>query len=92
MITVIGGPASKGLARKIAKKLDAKFVDSQLSLFPDGESKLTLLGKPTQDVIVVQSVPPPVDSNLLHLLSLISKAKQTASQVTAVIPYLCYMR
>jgi ribose-phosphate pyrophosphokinase len=92
LTTVIGGPASKDLARKIAKKLDAKFVDSQLYLFPDGESKLTLLGRPKGDIIVVQSTPPPVDSNLLHLLSLISKAKQITPQVTAVIPYLCYMR
>ena len=91
--TVIGGPASLDLAKKIAKKLDAKYIKSQLQVFPDGESKLTLHDKPKKGkIVVVQSTFPPVDSNLIHAFSLISKAKQYSSQVIAVIPYLAYMR
>jgi len=41
---------------------------------------------------VVQSICPPVDTNLIHALSLISKAKETSDEVIAVIPYMGYAR
>lgn len=93
MTTVIGGPASSQLAKKIAKRLYAKYLESKLRVFPDGESKLTINGTPRKGkIVVVQSTPPPVDTNMLHALSLISKAKKWSSQVVAIIPYLGYMR
>lgn len=91
--TVIGGNASEDLAKKIAKKLDAKYLNSNLRVFPDGEGKITLNGKPKKgQIIVVQATYPPVDSNLIQLFSLISKAKQYSSNVIAVIPYFGYAR
>ena len=42
--------------------------------------------------IVVQSIYPPVDTNLIQALSLISKAKEISSEVIAVIPYMGYAR
>ena len=42
--------------------------------------------------IVVQSIYPPVDTNLVQALSLITKAKENSSEVTAVIPYMGYAR
>lgn len=90
--TVIGGPASQYLAKNLANKLDANYIKADVRIFPDGESKITIRGKPTGKSIVVQSVYPPIDSNFIQTLSLISKAKETSSQVFAVIPYLCYMR
>ncbi|MEW6043104.1 MAG: ribose-phosphate diphosphokinase [Thermoproteota archaeon] len=93
MTTVISGPASSELAKKIAKRLDVEYLESKLRVFPDGESKLTINGTPRKGkIIVVQSTPPPVDTNMLHALSLISKAKKWSSQVVAIIPYLGYMR
>ncbi|MFN3654986.1 MAG: ribose-phosphate diphosphokinase, partial [Candidatus Nitrosotenuis sp.] len=93
MTTVIGGPASPELAKKIAKRLDAKYLESSLRVFPDGESKLTINGTPRKGkIVVVQSTPPPVDTSILHALSLISKAKKWSSQIIAAIPYLGYMR
>lgn len=93
MTTVIGGPASAVLAKKIAKRLNAKYLEAKLRVFPDGESKLTVNGTPRRGkIVVVQSTPPPVDTNMLHALSLISKAKKWSSQVIAAIPYLGYMR
>jgi len=89
---VVGGPASGSVARKIAKNLDCHYIGTKLRLFPDGEGKLTLDGAPRGCAIVVQSTHPPVDSNLVHLLSLVSKAKKTSSKVVAIVPYLCYMR
>jgi ribose-phosphate pyrophosphokinase len=90
--TVIGAKASEGLARKIATKLKAKYIKSELRIFPDGESKITINGKPNGKIIVVQSTYPPVDSNLIHALALVSKAKKYSSQIIAVIPYLGYAR
>ena len=91
-LTVIGGPASQTLAQKLANKLDANYIRSDVRIFPDGESKVTIEHKPMGKTIIVQSTYPPVDSNFLHALSLIAQAKKTSSQVIAVIPYLCYIR
>ena len=91
--TIIGGKASEDLAKKIADKLGAKHIKSELRIFPDGESKITVIGKPKNDkVVVVQSTYPPVDSNLMQALSLVSKARKHSSQVYVVIPYLGYAR
>ena len=90
--TVIGAKASEDLARKITTKLRAKYIKSELRIFPDGESKITINGKPNGKIIVVQSTYPPVDSNLIQALVLVSKAKKYSSEVVAVIPYLGYAR
>ena len=42
--------------------------------------------------MVVQSTYPPVDSNLLELLSIVSKVQKFSSKVYAVIPYMGYAR
>jgi ribose-phosphate pyrophosphokinase len=43
-------------------------------------------------MVVVQSTYPPVDSNLIHALSLIAKAKEMSTEVYAVIPYMGYAK
>jgi ribose-phosphate pyrophosphokinase len=92
-LSVITGESSEDLARKISKKINANFVKSQIKVFADGESKITLSGKISKRrSVVVQSIYPPVDTNLIHALSLISKAKETSSEVIAVIPYMGYAR
>lgn len=92
-ISVISGKTTEELAKKVSRKIGANFVKSEIRVFPDGESKITLSGKISKKrSIVVQSIFPPVDTNLLHALSLIAKAKETSSKVTAVIPYMGYAR
>lgn len=92
-VTVIGGKASEDMAKKLAKKLKADFISSDLRIFPDGESKITLNAKPKRGkIIIVNSTYPPVDSNLIQTLSLVSKARQYSSDVVSVIPYLGYAR
>ena len=91
--TVIAGESSEDLAIKVAKKLKANLVRAQIRVFPDGESKITLDGRLTKSkIIVIQSTYPPVDTNIVHVLSLISKAKEISSDVIAVIPYMGYAR
>ena len=90
---VIGSPASKNLARKIAKKLQAKYMKVTLKVFADGESKLTIsehVDKGT--IVVVSSTGPPVDSNLVQTLSLISKSREMSANVIAVVPYMGYAK
>jgi len=91
--TVIGGNASQDLAKRLARKLKATYINTELRTFPDGENKIALSAKPKKNrIIVVQSAYPPVDSNLIQCLSLISKAKQFSSNVIAVVPYMGYAR
>ena len=91
--TVIGGNASQDLAKRLARKLKATYINTELRAFPDGENKITLSAKPKKNrIIVVQSAYPPVDSNLIQCLSLISKAKQFSPNVIAVVPYMGYAR
>jgi len=91
--TVIGGNASKGLAKRIARRLKAKYVDADTRTFPDGESKITFRHNLKKSVVlVVQSTYPPVDTNLLQILSIISEVKKISSKIYAVIPYMGYAR
>ena len=90
---VIGSLTSKNLARKIAKKLQAKYLKTTLRVFADGESKLTISGQVNKGtIIVVSSMGPPVDSNLIQTLSLISKSSEMSSNVIAVVPYMGYAK
>ena len=92
-LSVIAGKSSEDLAKKLSRKIKANFVKSQVRVFEDGESKITLSGNISKKKsIVVQSIYPPVDTNLIQALSLISKAKETSSEVIAVIPYMGYAR
>ncbi len=93
LINLIAGNSSKVLATKISKKINANLIISEVKVFPDGEGKITLKGKPSKNkTIIVQSIFPPVDSNLIHALSLISKAKEYSNEVVLVTPYLGYAR
>jgi len=91
--TVIGGGASKDLAKRLAQKLKAVYIQTETKIFPDGESKITLRKIPKKSVIlVVQSTYPPVDTNLLQALSIISQVRKISSRTFAIIPYMGYAR
>jgi len=90
---VIGSPTSEILAKKIAKKLQAEYLKTTLKVFPDGESKLSISGHINKGtIIVVSSTGPPVDSNLIQTLSLISKSREISSEVIAIVPYMGYAK
>ncbi len=92
-ITVLAGSTSVQIAKNLAAKMNASYVESSLMVFPDGESKINAdLGRVRGKIVVVQSTHPPVDTHLLHAVMLIAKAKESASEVTAVIPYMGYAR
>jgi len=90
---VIAGSASKDLGKRIARRLKAPYVEAKTRVFPDGESKITF-GRIQKNsiVLVVQSTYPPVDTNLLQLVSIISEARKASSKIYAIIPYMGYAR
>ena len=91
--TVIGGGASKDLAKRLARRLRAVHIETETKIFPDGESKITLQKIPRKSVIlVVQSTYPPVDTNMLQALSIISQVRKISSRTYAIIPYMGYAR
>ena len=91
--TIIGGDSSSDLAKRIARKLKSPYIKTEKKVFPDGESKITINQIPKKNiVVVVQSTNPPVDSNLLELLSIVSKVQKFSSKVYAIIPYMGYAR
>jgi len=90
---VIGGNASRDLAKRIARRLKAPYVEAKTRVFPDGESKITFGHIPKNSIVlVVQSTYPPVDTNLLQVLSIISQARKVSSKIYAIIPYMGYAR
>jgi len=74
--TVISGKASEELSKRISRILKAEYIKSDLKVFPDGESKITISKKPkTNRLVVVQSIYPPVDSNLIRAISSLASSK-----------------
>ncbi len=91
---VIGGSNSQDLAKKVARKLNAKHSELQLSSFPDGELRVRIADDITgKHVVIVNGLMPNPDKNLVESVFAIQTAKQLgASKVTFVAPYLAYMR
>jgi ribose-phosphate pyrophosphokinase len=90
---VIAGSASKDLGKRIARRLKAPYVEAKTRVFPDGESKITFGRIPKNSIVlVVQSTYPPVDTNLLQVLSIISQVRKVSSKIYAIIPYMGYAR
>ncbi len=97
-ISILAGPASKDMAKGITDTLAGKdehvrLVDVDLRVFPDGESKIRI-AEPLDgdDVVVVQSTYPPVDTHMMQLFFMLSKVSRVAASAVAVIPYLGYAR
>jgi len=90
---VVAGSASKDLGKRIARRLKAPYVEAKTRVFPDGESKITFGRIPKNSIVlVVQSTYPPVDTNLLQVLSIISQVRKASSKIYAIIPYMGYAR
>ena len=85
---------SIALGKSIAKKSKAKLGKLTSELFPDGEFHIRLLTEVKgKEVVLVQSLSPNPNDSLLELIFTAKTARELgAKKVTAVIPYLAYMR
>lgn len=84
---------SHTFAEQIAKKLNTKLGDSELTIFSDGEFQPQFTESVRgATVFIVQSTNPPAD-NLFELLLMIDAARRaSAYKVIAVIPYFGWAR
>ncbi len=93
-VTLFSGNANPGLARDIARHLQVPMGKIQVGRFSDGEITVEIMenirGK---DVFLVQPTCPPVNDNLMELLTITDAVhRASAARITAVIPYFGYAR
>jgi ribose-phosphate pyrophosphokinase len=90
---IVSGTNSEELAKKVARKIKAKFVGIEHKKFPDGESYVRLKKSISrEDVVILQTLYPQNDSvvELFFLLDLINELQPKS--ITLVIPYFAYAR
>ena len=92
MTTVISGPGQPEIGKLLAELLSANHISVKDKFFPDGERDLILSSETCDEkTIIVQSIIPPQDSNLVSLLQLAYTAEEFgAKDITLVTPYLAY--
>lgn len=93
-LTILAGSSNRSLAEAVAGQLGTTLGSVGIYRFPDGELHLEVQQSIRgDDVFLVQSTSPPVDSNLLELLLLADACRRAgAARLTAVIPYFGYAR
>jgi len=93
-LVVIGGSASKDLAKEICQYLEIPLGGTEKRNFSDGETWVKVTENVRgADVFVVQSTYTPANEHLMELLLLIDALKRaSAGRINAVIPYFGYAR
>ena len=90
---VLEGPAGCGIGKELGRLMGAKAFDVDFKSFPDGESRVRVIGvKKGDDVVIAQSLYQPQDKHIMELLFMADGLRRVASKITAVIPYLAYAR
>lgn len=93
-IKLFVGTGTQELGKKIADYLGLPISACEVIEFPNENLFVKLKGSARgQDVYVIQTTSSPVHRNLMELLITIQTLRlDSASRITAVIPYLCYGR
>ncbi len=91
---VVGGSACGEIGSNLAKLLKAKYFRIEKKDFPDGEFVVKVpFDAKGNDVIIVQSTYAPQDRHIMELIFIADALKDMhAKSITAVVPYLAYMR
>lgn len=91
---IIGGTNSQDLAKRIARNTKSKYSALYADHFPDGETRIRFTDNlKSAHVVIVNSLLPSPNESLMELVFAIRTAKELgAKKVTAVAPYLAYMR
>ncbi|MEM3519739.1 MAG: ribose-phosphate diphosphokinase [Candidatus Hadarchaeales archaeon] len=91
---ILGGPASPKLSKRLSLELHTFLLTPEIKRFPDGEIYIRLPGElKGKEVVVVQSLGPPQNENLMVLLLMLDAARDLgAKKVVCVTPYFCYAR
>jgi ribose-phosphate pyrophosphokinase len=93
-LRVFSGSGNQPLAEKIASHLGLSCGRIAISRFPDGEISVKIDEDVRgRDVFIVQPTCPPVNENLMELLTMIDAFRRASAQrITAVVPYYGYAR
>ncbi len=93
-VRLYAGTACPVLAQTISDYLKAPLQDRDIVLFPNDNIFVKLHQSVRgQDCYVIQTTCNPVHRNLMELLILLQTLRlDSASRITAVVPYLCYAR
>ena len=91
---LITGTSHPHLAKKVSEILNIPSVDCLISRFADGEIRVEIHENiKNESIVLIQSVCPPVNENMIELFILLDALKQSqARKVIVVIPYLGYSR
>jgi len=91
---VVGGSNSQKLAQHVARRIKARYSALSVDHFPDGELRVRFTDEVKgMHVVIIDSLMPQPNETLMELVFAIHTAKGLgASKVTAVAPYLAYMR
>jgi ribose-phosphate pyrophosphokinase len=93
-LALLAGSAHPKLAEDISSILEQPLCRAHVGRFPDGEVDVKL-GEDVRgkDVFIIQPTCPPVNDNLVELLTLIDCCKRSSvGRITAVMPYFGYAR
>jgi ribose-phosphate pyrophosphokinase len=93
-IKLFSGNANPALAKEMCDHLGITLGAMTVSTFSDGEIMVRIEENVRgQDVFVVQSCGPPVNTHIMELLVMLDAFKRSsANRITAVIPYYGYAR
>ncbi len=91
---VVGGSASGEIGPNLARALKAEYFRIEKKDFPDGEFVVKVpFDARGKDVVIVQSTYAPQDRHIMELIFIADALKDMhAKSITAVVPYLAYMR
>jgi len=93
-LALFAGNANPGLAQDIARHLQTRTVDAEVTRFSDGECKVELMENVRgRDVFILQPTCPPANDTLMELLVMVDALRRaSAARITAVMPYFGYAR
>jgi ribose-phosphate pyrophosphokinase len=93
-LALFAGNANPALAQDIARHLQTKLGDAEVTSFSDGECKVELMENVRgRDVFVLQPTCPPANNTLMELLVMVDALRRaSAARITAVMPYFGYAR
>jgi ribose-phosphate pyrophosphokinase len=91
---VFSGTSNPGLAAAVAAELGVRPGSRTVTRFPDGEVEIRLDESVRgREVLLIQATGPPVNDNLMELLTLADACRRSAAaRITAVVPYFGYAR
>lgn len=90
---IIGCSRSRGLARKISKRIDTEYSDLEVNKFPDGELYVKFNTEiKNKEVVLVQSLNNPNEAILEVIFAAHTAKDLGAKKIILVVPYLAYMR